>query len=174
MGGCPAAGSRGVPGNPCIMKIRLISVGRAEDDYIRIGAHHFLKQIRVFHPIEEIRIKGIKASTEREISKALDREAAKIQKTMDSRDRLFLMDRQGRVMTSKSFASFMAKNLNTPARSLTFVIGSAEGISESIRERADEILSLSRMTLTHDLSRLLLLEQIYRGFTILRGKRYHR
>lgn len=156
------------------MKIRIISIGRTEENYIRDGVDHYLKQIRVFQPIEEIRIKGIKIGTAKEAPKALDREAAKIQKFIDARDRLFLMDRQGRLMTSETFASFMGKGLHAPARSLTFVIGSTEGVAETIRARADEILALSRMTLTHDLSRLLLIEQIYRGFTILKGKRYHR
>lgn len=156
------------------MKVRLISIGKTEDDYIRIGTERFLKQIRFYHPLEEIRIKGVKHHSDHQIQEALDREAKKILKFIDPRDKVILLDRQGKLMTSKSFARFLEQGLNEPVRSLNFIIGSAEGVSESIRERANESLSLSKMTLTHEFSRLLLLEQIYRGFTILAGKRYHR
>ncbi|OIP62731.1 MAG: 23S rRNA (pseudouridine(1915)-N(3))-methyltransferase RlmH [Nitrospirae bacterium CG_4_9_14_3_um_filter_53_35] len=156
------------------MKIRLISIGRTEDDYIRIGAEHFIRQLRVYNPLEEIRIKGVKAGVREDVSKSLDLEGEKILKRLNPRDRVILLDRLGKGMTSEAFACFLDEALKAPVRSVSFVIGSAEGVSGSIRKRSDGILSLSKMTLTHELTRLLLLEQIYRGFTILRGKRYHR
>lgn len=156
------------------MKIRLISIGRTEDDYIRIGAEYFIRQLRVYNPLEEIRIKGVKPGAKEEVGKSLDMEGDKILKRLDPRDKVVLLDRQGKGMTSEAFASFLDETLKAPVRSISFVIGSAEGVSESIRKRSDVIISLSKMTFTHEHARLLLLEQIYRGFTILRGKRYHR
>ncbi len=156
------------------MKIRIISVGRTEDDYIRRGTERFLKQVRLYHPVEEVRIKESRVGKQTDTSSALRRDAEKILKRLDARDRVILMDRQGSQMTSRRFATFLGKRLVLPARSLTFLVGGADGVAEAIVARADEVLSLSRMTFPHELSRLMLLEQLYRGFTILNGKRYHR
>ncbi len=149
-------------------------MGRTEDDYIRRGTERFLKQARHYHRVEEIQIKETRRGRQAETEKGLLRDGDKILKRLDPRDRVVLMDRQGRQMTSERFADFLGKGLVQPARSLTFVIGGADGVAETVRERADEVLSLSRMTFPHELSRLMLLEQLYRGFTILNGKRYHR
>lgn len=156
------------------MKIRLISVGKTEDDFIRLGTDRFARQIRAYNSLEEIRVKGAVYGKNQDIAKALRKEAVAIAKHIDPRDRVVLLDRQGEGMTSETLARFLEKWLRAPVRSLTFVIGNAEGVDASVRERADDTLALSRMTLTHELCRLLLLEQIYRGFTILTGKRYHR
>ncbi len=149
-------------------------MGRTEDDYIRRGTERFLKQARLYHPVEEIRIKETRSGKQTETDKGLRRDGEKILKKLDPRDRVVLMDRQGTQMTSERLAAFLRKRLVQPARSLTFVIGGANGVAETVRARADEVLSLSRMTFPHELSRLMLLEQLYRGFTILNGKRYHR
>jgi 23S rRNA (pseudouridine1915-N3)-methyltransferase len=146
------------------MKIRIISVGRTEDDYIRIGAERFLKRIRVYHPVEEIRVKGAGSGQSSDNNRILEREAERLLKHINPRDKVILLDRQGKGMTSEAFAVFLDRELVGGGRSATFVIGGAEGVA----------LSLSQMTLPHEMSRLLLLEQIYRGFTILKGKRYHR
>lgn len=156
------------------MKIRLISIGKTEDDFIRMGTERYLKQIRVYHPIEEIRIKGVKQHSDQEIPKALSREAERILKQIDPRDKVILLEVKGKMMTSEALSSFIEEGLQSSARTFTFIIGSAEGVSEAVHKRADRKLSLSKMTLTHEMSRLLLLEQIYRAFTILKGKRYHR
>ncbi len=149
-------------------------MGRTEDDYIRRGTERFLKQVRRYHPIEEIRIKETRRGKSTETDKGLRRDGEKILKQLDPRDRVVLLDRQGTEMTSERFAAFLRKRLALPVRSVTFVIGGADGVAEAVRARADEALSLSRMTFPHELSRLMLLEQLYRGFTILSGKRYHR
>lgn len=156
------------------MKIRLISIGKTEDDFIRMGTDRYLKHIRVYHPIEEIRIKGVKQHSDQEIPKALSREAERILKQIDPRDKVILLEVKGKMMTSEALSSFIEEGLQSSARTVTFIIGSAEGVSEAVHKRADRKLSLSKMTLTHEMSRLLLLEQIYRAFTILKGKRYHR
>jgi 23S rRNA (pseudouridine1915-N3)-methyltransferase len=156
------------------MKIRIISVGRTEDDYIRIGAERFLKRIRVYHPVEEIRVKGAGSGQSSDNNRILEREAERLLKHINPRDKVILLDRQGKGMTSEAFAVFLDRELVGGGRSATFVIGGAEGVAQAVRERADDMLSLSQMTLPHEMSRLLLLEQIYRGFTILKGKRYHR
>ncbi len=156
------------------MKLRIISIGRTEDEYIRLGTNRFMKQIRHYNPLEEIRLKEIRGGSGRLVSRTLDQEAEKILGVLDVRDYVVLLDRKGKQMSSEALAEFLNRGFLSPVRSITFVIGGAEGVSDRIRERADELLSLSEMTLPHEFSRLVLLEQIYRAFTILKGKKYHR
>ncbi len=156
------------------MKIRLISIGKREDEFVRIGADRFCRRIRRYHPLDEVRLKEVKAAKEVDVPRVIRQEGEGILKVLDPRDRVCVMDRTGEEMTSEDFADFLESELRRPGRSLSFVIGGAEGLARSVRLRADRRLSLSQMTFTHELARLLLLEQIYRGFTILRGKRYHR
>lgn len=156
------------------MKIRIISVGRTEDDYVRLGSARFLKRIRVYHPVEEVRVKGGRAGKSEPTGRLLDREGERILKQVGPGDKVVLLDGQGRGMSSEAFAAFLERELTSGQGKPTFVIGGAEGVSQTVRERADRILSLSQMTLPHELARLVLLEQLYRGLTILKGKRYHR
>ncbi|MDX1763332.1 MAG: 23S rRNA (pseudouridine(1915)-N(3))-methyltransferase RlmH [bacterium] len=156
------------------MKIRIISVGRTDDAYVRIGAARFLKRIRVYHPLEEVRVKGARAGKSEPTGRLLDREGERILKQVGPGNKFVLLDGEGRGMTSEAFAAFLGEALASGQRRVTFVIGGAEGVSQKVRERADRILSLSQMTLPHELARLVLLEQLYRGLTILKGKRYHR
>jgi len=156
------------------VKIRLVSIGKREDEFVRIGADRFLKRIRRYHPLEEIRLKEVKSPKETDVPRVIRQEGEGILKVLDPRDRVCVMDRTGEAMTSEGFAEFIESELRRSGRSLSFVIGGAEGLSQAVKLRANRRLSLSQMTFTHELARLLLLEQIYRGFTILKGKRYHR
>jgi len=156
------------------VKIRLVSIGKGEDEFVRIGAGRFLKRIRRYHLLEEVRLKEVKAGKGAEILRVIRLEGERILKVLDPRDRVCVLDVAGEEISSEGFAEFLENELRRPGRSLTFVIGGAEGLSPEVRSRADRRLSLSQMTLTHELARLILLEQIYRGFTILKGKRYHR
>jgi len=156
------------------MKIRLVSIGRAEDEFVRIGAERFLKRIRRYHPVEEVRLREVKSGKESDIPRVIRLEGERILKVLDRRDRVCVLDVAGEEISSEGFAEVIERELRRPGRSLSFVIGGAAGLSGEVRSRADRRLSLSQMTLTHELARLILLEQIYRGFTILKGKRYHR
>ncbi len=156
------------------MKIRLVSIGKGEDEFVRIGVDRFLKRVRHYHPVEEVRLKEVKAGKEAEIPRVIRLEGERILKVLDPRDRICLLDVAGEETSSEGFAEFLEDELRRPGRSLSFVIGGAEGLSPAVQSRADRRLSLSQMTLPHELARLILLEQIYRGFTILKGKRYHR
>lgn len=156
------------------MKIRLISIGKREDEFVRIGADRFCRRIRRYHPLEEVRLKEVKSAGKADVPRVIRLEGEGILKALDPRDRVCVMDRTGEEITSEGFAAFLGSELCRPGRSLSFVIGGAEGLAPSVGLRADRKLSLSQMTFTHELARLFVLEQIYRGFTILKGKRYHR
>ena len=93
---------------------------------------------------------------------------------MSKGDYVIALDQTGDQMSSVELAEFVQYKMNEGVRELTFIIGGALGLDESILKTATKILSLSRMTFTHEMSRLIVLEQLYRAFTILKGTKYHK
>ncbi|MGH9405812.1 MAG: 23S rRNA (pseudouridine(1915)-N(3))-methyltransferase RlmH [Terriglobia bacterium] len=154
------------------MRIRVICEGKAADARLRALQADYAARIAHFVPIDvdEIRLargdgrsdkNGITATERRMIEKA------------DGACRVVL-DAQGRQWTSAQFARWIAANAVAGARELAFLVGGPEGFSAPFREQADLVLALSAMTLTRDWARALLLEQIYRAFTLERGYPYAR
>lgn len=92
---------------------------------------------------------------------------------VESGDVVVLLDENGKEFNSVEFSDFIQKRMNAGTKRLVFIIGGAYGFSESVRKRADYELSLSRMTLTHQMVRLFFTEQLYRAFTIIKGEKYH-
>ena len=153
------------------MRIRIIWEGKTKDAGLAALQADYAKRIARFGEIaiEQISVprdgagRGKKSSvTERRLNEKL-RGATKL-----------VLDPRGREWTSEEFAEWLGQQAMRGQRELVFFIGGPEGFSQAIREEADLLLSLSRMTLTTDWARALLLEQIYRGFTILRGYPYSR
>jgi len=102
----------------------------------------------------------------------MEEEAEKILQTMDTSDRIVLLDAGGTLWSSKQLATFIGKHMNEDQRRLTFVIGGFDGVAESLRKRADRTWSLSPLTFTHDMTRVLVLEQLYRALAILNNHPY--
>ena len=100
-------------------------------------------------------------------------EGSEILKRLQAGDRLVLLDEKGKALTSEGFAQFLQKKMNSGLKNLVFVIGGPYGFSEEIYNRAQGKVSLSNMTFSHQMVRLFFIEQLYRGFTILRNEPYH-
>jgi 23S rRNA (pseudouridine1915-N3)-methyltransferase len=140
-----------------INKIQLITFGKVKEDYIRIAILEYWKRMQIFCKIEAIELK--------------DRGKEKNSKTLERyiNKNTFLLDEEGAEYSSNSFSEFI-KNLDqNPA----FIIGGAEGFTSEVKEKFNKI-SLSKMTMIHDMTKLFLLEQIYRSFMILNNKKYHK
>jgi 23S rRNA (pseudouridine1915-N3)-methyltransferase len=105
-----------------------------------------------------------------------EREGISILKRLSALDSMYLVvvDPAGKQLDSPGFARFLERQCYDSARTLTFVVGGPAGIATNVKEKADMLLGLSRMTLPHDMARLLLVEQLYRGFTIIKGMPYDR
>jgi 23S rRNA (pseudouridine1915-N3)-methyltransferase len=101
------------------------------------------------------------------------REGDRLAKLIPGNARLVLLDERGEGMTSEGFSSFLDKSRESGIPELVFAIGGAYGFSEGFRNRANRSIALSSMTLTHQMVRVFLLEQIYRGFTIINNEQYH-
>lgn len=141
----------------------------AEKEYEkRLSSYTQLKLVR----LEEDRIRG--KLSPRDIEKIQEREAVKILSKVPKNSFLVLLDSQGRQLDSPDFASFLEKRKLASTKNLVFVIGGFLGLSQDIKKRADFLLSFSKMTFTHDMMPTLLLEQLYRGFSILAASPYHK
>jgi 23S rRNA (pseudouridine1915-N3)-methyltransferase len=152
------------------VRLRVAWVGKTRQDWVRTGIEEYASRIRRYVPLEVLEAreeKGAEAETARE------RECDRLARRLSGNARLVLLDEQGTGLTSPGFAEFIGKVRDAGVGDLAFAVGGAYGFSESFRSRADTVLSLSRMTFTHQMVRVFLLEQIYRGFTILNREPYH-
>ena len=145
------------------MKIRLIWVGKTKEQFIAEGINKYIKLIK---PYTDIIVSEIKEEKGKEIQRMLEKEGGRITKLQVP---YVLLDEQGKHLTSIGFSDFIGRY----PHGLNFVIGGAYGVSDGVKEAATDRIALSKMTFTHEMCRLFLLEQIYRSFTISRKRGYH-
>ena len=152
------------------MRLKLLWVGKTQESWVRTGIEEYAGRVRRYLPLEILEAreeKGAQAAAMRE------RECERLAKLLPKGAKLVLLDERGDEMTSTEFASFLSKNRDQGTQELVFAIGGAYGFTDGFRGQAFKAISLSRMTLTHQMVRVFLLEQIYRGFTIMNGEPYH-
>ncbi|PLV56948.1 23S rRNA (pseudouridine(1915)-N(3))-methyltransferase RlmH [Thermotoga sp. SG1] len=150
------------------MKVRVV-VGGKLDDFIKMGIEHYKKFLRRFCRIEIIELKRTHRGSVEEIVK---RETEELKKRVLPGSLMVVMDRRGENLSSKEFAGFL-KEVEMKGKDITFLIGGPYGLSEEILSEAHRVFSLSRMTFTHGMSALIVLEQVFRAFKIIRGESYH-
>lgn len=154
------------------MQITLFTIGRLKDRFWGDAQNHFEKMLRPYCQldIEELKDEPLtKGITSQEAKK---REGERILKWVDTKLPLIIMDDKGKSFSSHEFSTWLATFHNKGGK-LQFVIGGPYGIDDSVKKQATAILSLSALTLPHQLARIVFLEQLYRAFTILKGKTYH-
>ena len=155
------------------MKITLLTIGKTEDKYLLEGLDIYLKRLKhyiAFKILEIPELKGTK-SLSREQQKS--KESELIFKNIHSSDHVILLDEKGQEFSSKQFSTFLNKKMVGGQQHLVFIVGGPYGFSEEIYLRSNEKISLSRMTYSHQMIRLLFTEQLYRAYTILKGEPYH-
>ncbi len=155
------------------MSVTILCMGKTRERFIQEGIS---KYVRYLKPYADIEIKELKEEKIRDLKDApliRKKEAEKIFKAVPAHAVLVALDERGREFTSHEFAEFLNEALESGVREMVFVVGGAMGLDESVTGRAKRVVALSRWTLTHEMARLVLLEQIYRAFTILQGKTYH-
>ena len=138
------------------------------------GIRKYLDRLRHYIRMEIHLVKAEKISPKISEGMVCEREGERVLKLLNAQDYLIVWDPEGRQMDSQRFAAFLEhlQNAGTPA--VWMVIGGPLGVSPRLLERANSVLSLSRMTFPHDMARLMVAEQLYRAFTILKGEPYHR
>ncbi|MBB78582.1 MAG: 23S rRNA (pseudouridine(1915)-N(3))-methyltransferase RlmH [Crocinitomicaceae bacterium] len=155
------------------MKIKLICIGKTSKSFLKEGEELYLKRISHYCNIEKIEISELKNTKKLSIKEIKQKEGKLILKHINKEDNIILLDESGKEFKSLDFSIYLNKKINLTRKNLSFIIGGSYGFSNEIYRRADEQVSLSKMTFSHQMIRLFFLEQIYRCYTIINGKPYH-
>jgi 23S rRNA (pseudouridine1915-N3)-methyltransferase len=155
------------------VKISVICVGRLSRKFLREGAEEYAARIERYLPFRLIELKEEKAGGKDSLRVICEREGRRILDRVPVGAFLVVLDERGETLSSEELAAVLEKHMVGGTADLVFVIGGAYGVSEEVKQAADRQLSLSAMTFTHQMARLFFLEQLYRGFSILRNEPYH-
>lgn len=155
------------------MKIKIICIGKTDESYLKEGIEKYLKRLKFYSSVEFILIPDLKNN--KNLSQDLQRqkEGQNILKHIKNQDQLILLDENGKMFDSLEFAHFIHRKIDQGANCLVFVIGGPYGFHQDVIQRAQEKLSLSKLTFSHQMVRLFFVEQLYRAFTIMKGEPYH-
>ncbi len=155
------------------MRISLLLIGKTAFPYINEGISLYEKRLGFYINYNRIEIPDIKggASLSREQIKV--KEGELILKNIKSSDEFILLDERGKLFTSEEWAEHLEKKITYSGKDIVFAIGGAYGFSQDVYRRADGMMSLSMMTFSHQIVRIIFLEQLYRAFTIIKGEPYH-
>ena len=141
--------------------------------FLTEGQALYLDRLKRYAQLEWIETKPVRATKGKSTQSILTEEGRGIAKNIRNQDHVIVLDRTGKALDSEKLAARIER-LSIHHGEVVFIIGGPLGLSKEILNRADETLSLSRFTLTHEMSRLILLEQIYRAFTIINHEKYHK
>ena len=159
------------------MKINVYAIGKIKEQYLKDGIEEYLKRIKPYSQIEIIEVNDETIADNpnpSEIKKAIDLEGKKILKLLKSNEYLIGLDLNKKELNSVEFADFLQKKFVSGGSTISFVIGGSYGLSDELKNRCNDSISLSKMTFLHQMTRLILLEQIYRAFKINRNETYHK
>ena len=159
------------------MKIKIVTVGKLKEKYLKDGIAEYSKRISRFAAVEMIELADEKTpdrASDSENEKILDLEGNRILSKIGDREFVVVLAIEGKILSSEEFSKQLEQASINGFSTLTFVIGGSLGLSPQVKKRANLSLSFGRLTLPHQLMRLVLVEQIYRAFTIQQGSPYHK
>ena len=158
------------------MRVKLYCIGKIKEQYLKDGINEYLKRISAYSNIEIVEVADSKVKdnpNSSDIEKAKMEEGERVLKLLKN-DYLIGLDLNKKEQTSEEFAEFLQSKLVEGGSNLSFVIGGSYGLSDALKKRCNTSISLSKLTFLHQMSRLILLEQIYRAFKILNNETYHK
>lgn len=152
--------------------LRVVWVGRSAQPFVEQAVAFYRERIAPYQALELVEVRAASHSG-RDSARALQREGEAILKRLAPGDPMALLDERGRQLDTRGLAGWLAAQQSATGRPLTFVIGGAYGVDDAVRARAGAVIALSRLTLPHQLARVLLLEQLYRVLSLQAGHGYH-
>ncbi len=155
------------------MTIRLLTIGKTDNSSLQQLITEYQNRLKHYVKFELEIIPDIKNSKNLSEAQQKEKEGDLILKKLSNTDVLVLLDENGKQFSSIDFSNYLQKKMNSGIKQLVFVIGGPYGFSDSIYQKAQGKISLSKMTFSHQMVRLFVIEQIYRGFTILKNEPYH-
>ena len=155
------------------MNIRLLTIGKTDNKSLQTLIDDYTKRLSFYVKFDLEIIPDIKNVKNLSEAQQKEKEGELILSKITPTDHLILLDENGKTFSSIGFSDFLQKKMNAGTKTLVFVIGGPYGFSETVYQKAQGKVSLSEMTFSHQMVRLFVIEQIYRGFTILRNEPYH-
>jgi 23S rRNA (pseudouridine1915-N3)-methyltransferase len=157
-----------------LVKLKFIFVGKTKEMWIVEGVEHYQKMLSKFAELEFVTVKDEKVSEHSTVKMILEKEGERILKYLDGKNFSLALDPKGKMLSTEELAELFRQKMNSVYNDFVFVTGSALGLSLGVINSANFRLSLSRMTFPYQLVRLILLEQVYRAFSIIGGRKYHK
>ena len=155
------------------MKVKLLTIGKTEEQYLKEGIGLYIKKIAHYFPFEYEEILTLKQTKNGNVSEQKKREGEILLKKISPTDTVILLDENGKQYSSVEFSDFLQQKMQQNFKQIVFVIGGAYGFSQEVYQRNNQSLSLSAMTFSHQMVRLIFLEQLYRGASIWKNEPYH-
>jgi 23S rRNA (pseudouridine1915-N3)-methyltransferase len=160
---------------PCLrMKLKIIIVGKIRKGWISEGVEHYRKLLRRYADLEIQEVKEEKIIEGKNESRALEKEGERVLSRLDERDYNIVLDVKGRTLSTEELSQLLETKKTEGVNCFGFIIGGPLGLAVEVKEKADLALSFSRMTTSHELSLLLILEQLYRALDLSAGGKYHK
>lgn len=159
------------------MKIKLVTVGKLKEKYLKDGIAEYMKRLNRFCKVEMIELADEKTpdkASDLENQQILEKEGNKILAKINEREFVIVLAIEGKQFPSEKFSKLMMDATVRGFSDITFVIGGSLGLSPAVKKRANLLMSFGKLTLPHQLMRLVLIEQIYRAFMIQQGSPYHK
>ena len=155
------------------MRLNLLCVGRLNLSFLNDGCAEYAERLKRYLPISITEIKEHKTGRKQDLQRIIATEGENLEQRIPSGAFVIALDQRGKSLSSDKLSELMSDHMVRSIPEWTLLIGGPYGLSDALRKRADLVLSLSAMTLTHQMARLLLLEQLYRCCTIIRNEPYH-
>jgi 23S rRNA (pseudouridine1915-N3)-methyltransferase len=155
------------------MKILLLVTGKTDAKWLQQGLEVYIKRLGFYVPFDIKYLPDIKTNRIQTKEDQKVKEAEQMMRWIEGRNDVFLLDEHGDEFTSREWARFIERKMIAGCKELTFIIGGPFGFSESIIQKSTGTISFSKFTFSHQMVRLLFVEQLYRAFTIIRGEPYH-
>ena len=148
-------------------------MGKTSGQWLQEGIDEYTKRLKHYISLSVVIIPTPKNLPKQDIAKQKEMEGEAILNRITPSDEVYLLDERGQSYSSESLAEFMQKRMTAGVKHLALVVGGPFGVSEKVYQRANGLISFSQLTFSHQIIRLLVCEQVYRAFTILRGEAYH-
>jgi len=155
------------------MKMTLFNIGKTDVDYLRTGIEEYTKRVSHFVHFSIVDIPVIKHSKNTPTEDLMVREGNLISEAVSGSNLIVLLDERGEQLSTAGFSKWIEQKMNQGTKTIAFVTGGAYGFSQKVYDIADFRISLSKMTFTHQMVRLIFVEQLYRALTIIKGIPYH-
>ncbi len=156
------------------MKIKIIALGKIKEKFLKDGIDEFMKRLTPYASVEITELSPVEIREGSVIDRALQEEGSKILSLIKDDSFVITLEIEGKQLSSVEFSEKIKSITNEGINELVFVIGSSHGICKEVSNRADFRMSFSKMTFLHQFARLILVEQIYRAFKIMKGETYHK